>query len=170
MMGRVERFYARALELVAMALMLGLVGVIAYSVFARQALRISVAWSEEVGAGLLAWMSMLGAAAVWQRRGHIAIDVLLHRLPLRPRWALSIAIEILCLLLFVVAFRGSFRMLSAAANNHTTALGVSFTWLYLALVIGLGSMILFSVLHLGRLLRRGPAMVDRAGGSGWSTS
>ena len=44
-------------------MMLILVGVIAWSVFGRQVLRISVPWSEEIGAGLLAWMVMLGSAA-----------------------------------------------------------------------------------------------------------
>ncbi len=166
MLDRIEAGLARALELAAMAMMAGLIGVIAYSVFARQVLRISVAWSEEVGAGLLMWMAMLGAAAVWSRRGHIAIDVLLRRLAPRPRWALSLGIELASLLLFAVILWGAASMMQVSANNHTTALRISLSWLYLALVVGVGTMVVFSLLHLWRLVTRGPAFVEGE----WTTS
>ena len=156
---RIEAAIARVLEIVALILMLTLVVVIAWSVVGRQVFHVSVPWSEEIGAGLLMWMVMLGAAATWSRRRHITIDVLLRRIGLRPRYALSIFIELASLLLFAVAFKGAFSMMSVSANNSTTALGISYSYLYLALVIGLGAMILFSLLHLGRLLRRGPSMV-----------
>lgn len=171
MIDRLEARVARILELVAVVLMLILVGVIAWSVFGRQVLRISVPWSEEVGAGLLAWMVMLGSAAAWSRRRHIAIDVLLRRIGLTARWLLSIFIELASLLLFAVAFTGSVGMMRSSAHMATTSLGVSFTWLYLALAFGLGAMIVFSLLHLGRLLIRGRAMVENMdAGLEWSTS
>jgi ABC-type bacteriocin/lantibiotic exporter with double-glycine peptidase domain len=77
------------------------------------------------------------------------------------------------LLLFAIALVGSYSMMFVSANNTTTALGISFTYLYLALVIGLGGMILFSLLHLARLIGRGPAMAAdlyaRKDGEEWST-
>lgn len=171
MLDKLEEQFARLLELVAIVLMMALVIVIAYSVFGRQALRISVPWSEEVAAGILMWMVMLGAAAAWSRRRHIAIDVVLRRLPLRGRFVLSILIELSSLLLFSVAFTGSALMMRSSAHMATTALGVSYTWLYLALALGLGAMIVFSLLHLGRLFVRGPSMVANIDtGLEWSTS
>jgi TRAP-type transport system small permease protein len=65
----------------------------------------------------------------------------------------------LIILDLAVALAGAYLMMFVSANNTTTALGISFTYLYLALVIGLGGMILFSLLHLARLIARGPAMV-----------
>lgn len=154
-----------------MAIMMALVGVIAYSVFGRQVLRISVPWSEEVGAGLLAWMVLLGAAAAWSRRRHIAIDVLLRNVGLRIRYALSLFIELASLLLFVIALVGSASMMRVSAHNSTTSLGISYSYLYLALVVGLGAMTLFSLLHLGRLLVRGSDMVAAdTSGSEWNIS
>ncbi|WP_209425337.1 TRAP transporter small permease [Pararhodobacter sp. SW119] len=166
MIDRIETALARAMELAAMAMMAALIGVIAWSVLARQVLRISVAWSEEVGSGLLMWMALLGAAAVWARRGHIVIDVLPRRLPPRPRWVLAIGVELAALLLFAVIVWGAASMMQVSANNHTTALGISLSWLYLALVVGVGAMAMFSVLHIVRLLMRGPAMLE----DGWNTS
>jgi len=170
---RFEALLARLLELIAIAMMVALVVVIVWSVVGRQVLRISVPWSEEVGAGLLMWMVLLGAAAAWSRRRHIAIDVLLRAVGLRTRHLLSLFIEAASLLLFAVAFLGSVRMMSVSAHNSTTALGVSYSYLYLALVIGLGAMILFSLLHLGRLLVGGPAtvaLVANDSGDEWNTS
>ena len=166
MIDRFERSVARAMELVAMAMMAGLIGVIGYSVLARQVLRISAPWTEEVGSGLLMWMAMLGAAAAWSRRSHIAIDVLPRRLPPRPRWVLALLLEGAALLFFAVVIWGASSMMQVSANNHTTALRISLSWLYLALVTGIGAMIAFSLLHLWRLLRRGPAFLEDP----WNTS
>lgn len=168
---RAEALLARLLEIVAMVLMMALVAAIGYSVFGRQVLKVSVPWSEEIGAGLLMWMVMLGAAAAWSHRRHIAIDVVLRRIGLRLRYALSLFIELVSLLLFVVAFQGALSMMSVSAHNVTTALRISYSYLYLSLVVGLGAMILFSLLHLGRLLWRGPAMVaHNASGEEWTIS
>ncbi|WP_366657681.1 TRAP transporter small permease [Fodinicurvata sp. EGI_FJ10296] len=166
---RAERLWSRLLDGIALAMMATLVVVIGYSVFARQVLRISVPWSEEVGAGLLLWMVSLGAAAAWYRRGHIAIDVLLKRMSVRIRFGALIAIELASLLLFVLIFAGSFSMMFVSANNATTALGISYSYLYLALVVGVGSMILFSIAHLVRLIRAGGPLDDGREGGEWST-
>ncbi|HLS68472.1 MAG TPA: TRAP transporter small permease [Kiloniellales bacterium] len=170
MLERLEARLARALEMVAVIMMAVLVVVIAWSVLGRQVFRISVPWSEEIGAGLLMWMVMLGAAATWSRRRHIVIDFVLRSVGLRVRYLLSIFIELASLLLLAVAFQGSLSMMQVSAHNATTALAISYSYLYLALVIGLGAMILFSLLHLGRLLKRGPAMVANDAGKKWSTS
>ena len=166
MLDRLERSLARAMELAAMAMMVALIGVITWSVLARQVLRISVAWTEEVASGLLMWMAMLGAAAVWSRRAHIAIDVFPRRLAPRPRWLLALGLEVAALLFFAVVLWGAASMMQVSANNHTTALRISLSWLYLALVMGIGAMIVFSLLHLWRLLRHGPDFAGEA----WNTS
>lgn len=168
---RIEEIAARLFEGAAMVLMLALVGAIFYSVVAREFLFLPVAWAEEVGAGLLAWMVLLGSAAAWSRRRHIVIDILLRKIGPRPRWVLSVTIEIASIILFAVIFRGAASMMEKSANNSTTALGISFTWLYLAIVVGVGAMILFSILHLWRLLTRGTATVDMSSPEQeWSTS
>src|SRR5690625_7758058 len=93
MLERLEARLARALEMVAVIMMAVLVVVIAWSVLGRQVFRISVPWSEEIGAGLLMWMVMLGAAATWSRRRHIVIDFVLRSVGLRVRYLLSIFIR-----------------------------------------------------------------------------
>lgn len=152
-LAQLEARFARLLELAAMAMMLALVGVIAYAVLGRQLLHLPVAWSEEVGAGLMAWMVLLGAASAWYHRRHLVIDVLLRRLNRKWLRGFCIMIELASLLLLGVAFWGSQSMMRVSAHNSTTALGISYSYLYLALVIGLGAMILFSLTRLVRLLR-----------------
>lgn len=149
---KIEAGWARLLELAAMAMMLGLVVVVTWAVLGRQLFRLPVAWSEEIGAGMLAWMVLLGSAAAWYHRRHLVIDLVLRRLSRRWLLYFSVIIEIGSLILLIVAFWGAWSMMSVSANNTTTALQISFSWLYLALVIGLGSMILFGLIHLGRML------------------
>ncbi|MFA5537767.1 MAG: TRAP transporter small permease [Gemmobacter sp.] len=167
---RIARVWARVLELGAMALMMGLVGVITWSVLGRQVLHITVPWSEEMGAGMLAWMVMLGSGAAWYHRGHLVIDLVLRRLAQRALYVCTVGIELMSLLLLAVAFAGSLSMMSVSAHNSTTALGISYSYLYLALVIGLGSMIVFSLLYLRRLAVEGLAALPRYDGdSEWNT-
>lgn len=167
---KLEARLARGLELVAMAMMMALVGVIAYSVLGRQVFHLTVTWSEEVGAGLMAWMVLLGAASAWYHRRHLVIDVVLRRLNRRWLRGFCIMIEIGGLTLLSVAFWGSQSMMRVSANNSTTALGVSYSYLYLALVIGLGAMIVFSTAQLVRLIRGDDAALPRYDSEGeWNT-
>lgn len=167
---RIEAGFARGLELAAMAMMMALVGVITYAVLGRQVFHLPVAWSEEVGAGLMAWMVLLGSASAWYHRRHLVIDVLLRRLNRRWLRGFCIVIEMGGLLLLSVAFWGSQSMMRVSAHNSTTALGVSYSYLYLALVIGLGAMILFSIAQLVRLIRGDDAALPRYDAEGeWNT-
>lgn len=158
-MDRVEKLAARTLELAAMALMMILVVVIAYSVVGRQFFRISVPWSEEIAAGTLMWMVMLGSAAAWYHRRHLVVDLVMRRVGRRTLFAMTIFVEIASIVLLATAFIGSVSMMSVSAHNSTTALGISYSYLYLGLVIGLGSMILFSLAYLARLFIYGTAIL-----------
>ncbi|MCC5961389.1 MAG: TRAP transporter small permease [Rhodobacteraceae bacterium] len=167
---QLEAGLARVLELIAMAMMMALVGVITYAVLGRQVFHLPVAWSEEVGAGLMAWMVLLGSASAWYHQRHLVIDVLLRRLNRHWLRGFCIIIEMCGLILLSVAFWGSQSMMRVSAHNSTTALGISYSYLYLALVIGLGAMILFSVAQLVRLIRGDDAALPRYDAEGeWNT-
>ena len=169
-LARLEARLARLLELAAMAMMLAMVGVIAYAVMGRQLFRLPVAWSEEVGAGLMAWMVLLGSASAWYHRRHLVIDVLLRRLSRRWLRRFCLVIELGSLLLLSVAFWGALSMMRVSAHNSTTALGISYSYLYLALVVGLGAMILFSLGQSWRLLRGDEAALPQYKADGeWNT-
>ncbi|TVQ29780.1 MAG: TRAP transporter small permease subunit [Geminicoccaceae bacterium] len=134
-------------------LMAALIGIVGYAVLGRYAFGWSVAWSQEVAAAACLWMVATGAAAAWARRQHIVIDVLLRRLGGAASFVLRLLIELASLTLFAVIWLGAYRMMFTSAHNTTTALGISFTYLYLALVVGVGGMIVFSLIHLVRGLR-----------------
>ncbi|MFW5833315.1 MAG: TRAP transporter small permease [Pseudomonadota bacterium] len=147
---RLERGLLVAFDASSILMMAALIVIVGYAVLGRYAFGWSVAWAQEVSAGLCLWMVATGSAAAWARRHHIVIDVLLRRLHGRPGFVLRLFIELASLALFLVIWLGAYRMMFTSANNTTTALGISFTWLYLALVVGVGGMIVFSLLHLVR--------------------
>ncbi len=148
LLDRIERGLLVAFDASSIAMMAALIGIVGYAVLGRYAFGWSVAWAQEVAAALCLWMVATGAAAAWARRQHIVIDVVLRRLHGAASVVMRLLVELSSLALFAVIWLGAFRMMSTSANNTTTALGISFTYLYLALVVGVGGMIVFSLLHL----------------------
>ncbi len=153
MLDRIERALRTIFDLSSIAMMAALLAIVGWAVFARSVLHTSVPWAEEVASGLCLWMVATGAAAAWSRRQHIVIDVLLRRLHGIANTGLRLLVELSSLALFAVIWIGAYRMMFTSANNTTTALGISFTYLYLALVVGVGGMIVFSLIHMLRGLR-----------------
>jgi TRAP-type C4-dicarboxylate transport system permease small subunit len=153
LLDRVERALLTVFDTASIVMMAALLAIVGWAVFARSALHTSVPWTEEVAAGLCLWMVATGSAAAWCRRQHIVIDVLLRRLSGVANTGLRLLVELSSLALFAVIWVGAYRMMFTSANNTTTALGISFTYLYLALVVGVGGMIVFSLIHMLRGLR-----------------
>lgn len=151
-LSRPERLAAALFEGVAVALMALLLAAVGWSVLARQVLHIPVPWATEVSAALCLWLVATGSVAAWARREHIVIDVLLRRLGPKGRRGMGVVIEVGSLVLFAVVLDGAVKMMSVSANNVTTALQVSFTWLYLALAVAAAGMAAFSLAHLARLI------------------
>ena len=71
----------RTLEWVCVGLFAALVVTVAWQVFTRQVLSSPSGWSEELAKYLFVWLGLFGAALVFGERGHIAVDVLVRRLP-----------------------------------------------------------------------------------------
>ena len=70
-------------------LMLILLAVISYQVFARYVLNNPPSWSEELARFLVVWITMLGSAVLVNKEGHISVDFLVNRLPSRAKRLLS---------------------------------------------------------------------------------
>jgi TRAP-type C4-dicarboxylate transport system permease small subunit len=62
--------------------------------FTRYVLNDSIAWTEEIARYLLMWVTFIGAAVAMRRRTHIAVEVLLHFLPLPAVRVLGFLIDL----------------------------------------------------------------------------
>ena len=90
-----ERVINRAVEILGVGLLAGILGIIFTNAVTRYALNYSLIWGEEVVIGLVPWLAMTGLFLSVRRRQMIRIDFFLERFPVTARRALAILADLL---------------------------------------------------------------------------
>lgn len=99
---------------IGMVLMAGLIGVMLYEVFARYVLRAPTLWAFDVSFMLNGTLFIIAAGFTLRHGGHIRIDFLSSRLPLRAQHLIN-------LLFFALFFLPALGLLSYTAVTQTLA-------------------------------------------------
>jgi len=86
---RLMRLIGLVEETLAVLLLIGISAVVLLQVFGRYIFVNPFIWPEELTRLMLVWLTFVGAAAVTRRGAHIAVDMLIRRLP--PVTALVLA-------------------------------------------------------------------------------
>lgn len=141
----------RALDLLLAAMLAVLVGSLAWQVFGRYVLGRAPSWSEELARFLMVWVTMLGAAAVIRRDGHIAVTALADALGRRARTLFGIASDLVVLwVAWVVGTHGA-ALADLLSFQSSPAFEVTMALPYAALPAGAALIALMVVLRrLGR--------------------
>jgi TRAP-type C4-dicarboxylate transport system permease small subunit len=145
-----------ALAVIAAALLCALVVLILVDVAARYLRWFSLAWGLEATEYMLYAITFLGAPWVLRERGHIAIELVVERLPARPRRAAQRGADALgalvCALLLFFACRVLWRSYASGTMVHKSF--VFPEWLVYA---GMPPIFLILLaLYLRSLARRAP--------------
>lgn len=102
-----------ALAVVAGALIVALTALVVFDIGARSLRLLALPWSLEATEYMLYAVTFLGAPWVLRERGHIAIELVVERLPQRARGAVAVVAELagaaVCAVLFVSACRVVWR-------------------------------------------------------------
>ena len=122
-----------ALLLVALAVM---VASIAYQVFGRYVLNHAPGWTEEVARFLMAWITMLGSAAVIRAEGHIAVTVLADALPPRLREPVRWLRDAIIITMAGALVWYGYGFALIGGRRASPALEISMYWPFLAIPIG----------------------------------
>lgn len=143
--------FGRSIAWVLVALM---VGTILLQVFYRYVLDSALPWPEEVARALMIWMMGLVAASGYRWGSFVAIDMVGEMLPgllqrLLKLFLLALALIVLCQLFYLAIefFQRGFR--TRAASFH-----LSRAWIYLAMPVCFGSMLLVNIEMLLREIGR----------------
>ena len=111
-----------ALAIVAGALLCALVVLILVDVAARYLRWFSLAWGLEASEYMLYAITFLGAPWVLRERGHIAIELVVERLPPRPRAFVQRGADVLgalvCVALLFVSCRVLWRSYASGTMVH----------------------------------------------------
>jgi len=138
----------RLLQVACVALFATLVVVVTWQVFTRQVLSSSSEWTTVLSQYLFIWLALLGSALVFGERGHIAIDVVVRRLPLAVQRIVAILIQLL-----VIAFTaailvwGGWRVSMLAWDQNLSGLNTAIGPWYLVMPISGVLIIFYSVYH-----------------------
>jgi TRAP-type C4-dicarboxylate transport system permease small subunit len=109
-----------------------------WQVFTRFVLNDPSSWTEELAIMLLIWVSMLGAAVVFQEKGHLGVDYFVEKASPQNRLWVEGLVQILILffavsLLVVGGSQLAFRVMEN--QQLSPALGVNMGYVYLVVPV-----------------------------------
>ncbi len=144
---------ARACMFVAVAGLVGIVGVVATQVFGRYVLNDTPVWAESTALVLVLYVTLLGAAVGVRDAGHIGMESLLVLVPERIRNRMELLIHALVATFgAIMSWNGAILAASVAPYKIPT-LGISEAFNQAPLVISGALIVLFSIEHIIALLR-----------------
>lgn len=138
----------RALAVACVGIFAALVIVVAWQVISRQVLGAPAAWTEESARYVFVVLALLGAALVFSERGHIAVEILVQKLPLPVQKVVAVAVEgsIIFFAGYVMIYGGLAVSANAWTQNIST-MPVSVGQVYLILPVAGALIIFFALCH-----------------------
>ncbi len=133
------KFYDMS-SLLSFAAMFACIGV---EVISRNVIKMPTTWAEELSRFFCVWAVFMGSASAWQRKAHISIVGLLVRLKGRVKEGLLLFVNLSCEFFLAAVAIGAAMLMQSSYANKTTALEMSISYYYLALLLGLTGMIIF---------------------------
>ena len=76
--------------------------IIPLQVFCRYVLNAPLMWPEDIGIGLMVWGGFIGAAILYKRNGHVAIEFLMNYCPPRVSQIISLIIDLMVAFLSLI--------------------------------------------------------------------
>jgi TRAP-type C4-dicarboxylate transport system permease small subunit len=169
-----ERFFRRFIDLVewwAVLLLVLMVVLVSLGVFFRYVLNSALAWYDEFASYLLVWLTFYGAVVASYRRRHIGFDLVVNRLAPNTRKIVEAVAESLVLSFQALLFYYGWLLTRRMGDETAISLvSVKMGWVYSALPIAGGLMLLISIdrlLHL--LFTKGEEKGTQAAWSGSSS-
>jgi TRAP-type C4-dicarboxylate transport system permease small subunit len=137
-----------AIETATWMLTAALVLMVTANVFARYALEVGILWAEELSRLAFVWVVFLGSYVALCRKGHMAIEMGVQKLPepaQRPVLILS-RLLVLIFLAVVIWAGGKLVATTIAFGRQSPILGISAAWGYLSVPVA-AALMFFEVLR-----------------------
>lgn len=145
----VKRAIDKILGIVCVAFFMVLVVVVTWQVLTRQILNEPSQWSESLARYLFVWLGLLGAALVFGERGHIAIDVIVRRLPALPQRILALIVQGLVIVFsaYILVY-GGLRATENAWGQNLSGLPTTIGPWFLVMPIAGVIVIVYTIYHM----------------------
>ncbi|MFP4138043.1 MAG: TRAP transporter small permease [Halomonas sp.] len=117
------RWLSLGMEQLIAVLLVALIVAVSANVVGRSLLNHSLPWADELARMLFIWMIFVGAAAAFLRFEHIAVDILVRRLPPRAAYGLYLLQQLIIAGLMGVMVWGALSVIFKA-SGRSAILGV----------------------------------------------
>ena len=134
----------RVTRLLIFVLSTAFVLIIIYAIASRYLFGFSITWIEEIVRFLMAWIVFVGISVVTAERGHMSMDALRQRLPLRTRKLVDVTFDVLLIFFLAVVFYEGLNLAISAIPQTSPVSEISYFWPYLSLPVGAA----LSAIHL----------------------
>lgn len=135
-MKRVRAVLDRVLAGLCIVIFTALVIIVAWQVFTREVVNYSAPWTEEAARYTFVVLALIAAAYVFSERGHIAVEMLVEKLPNGGQRAMGILIEVIVIAFTLFTFVwGGWRISQNAWGQQLSTLPVSVGQIYLVMPI-----------------------------------
>ncbi len=119
----------------------------------RYVLNAPLVWTEEAARYLYIWACYLGAAVALRRGNHIAITLVLERLPRRLGGAVALGSQALALLFLGALIVLGVQLMARTHTIEAITLPIPWSVIYAAAPVGAALMLLQTLETMGRAVR-----------------
>ncbi|MDK3017813.1 TRAP transporter small permease [Pseudodonghicola flavimaris] len=145
-MRHLERLFVTLNGAAVILLLAGMAGVVGTNVALRYLTNNSLPWADEAARYMMIWMTFVGAGLALRGGMHVAITNLQDSLPKPAQRLLRGLIVLLLLVFFGFMVWVSWQYMQRMQYQKTPALRLSFKYIYAAMPIGFGLLILHLLL------------------------
>jgi len=119
----------------------------------RYVLRGSIYWAGEMAVWVFIWITYLGAALLYRRRGHIVVKLIDFVLSKKAKKILEVFIDIVVAVFIVIIFYYSIPVVKAYSNQYATAVYISRGLMFLSLPVSFVLIFLFMIDNILQKIR-----------------
>jgi TRAP-type C4-dicarboxylate transport system permease small subunit len=145
---KVKKVLDRTLEVLVTVSMGVLVVDVIWQVVSRYVLRNPSSWTEELATFLMIWVGLLGASVTLNRGGHLGIDYVTAKLPVKIQVYTELVV-FFCVAMFSLLVLGiggaTLVRITLTSNQVSPALGLKMGYVYLAVPISGFFLTLYSI-------------------------
>lgn len=144
----------------------GLGAIVFLQFFTRYVLNDSLAWTEEIARYGLIWVTFIGAAIVARKNLHIAVEVLLHYLPVVPARALLALVDLIKLLFMGLLAYFSLTIVERMQWQRMVIIDLPMSTVYGGVALGCFLMVVRQAINFFRNARDGWRSAQKSIGEG----
>lgn len=156
MIAKLHAVLERVEELLIVLVLTAMVATIGAQVLARYVCAYPLAWTEELARFLFLWLVFLGASQAMRRHEHIAVGLVVDRLPLRLRQFVVVSLNGLIAAFLAVLTVQGWKVVQVVTPLKSIALQVTMAVVYLPLVVGGAVMLVRILAQTVNVIRHGP--------------